>query len=167
MSFAGPNDPEIARSLAAAAQKGVILVAAVGNAGPQSAPLYPAALPDVIAVTAVDSKDEISAFSVRGRHVAVAAPGVDVVGPAPGETYQLSTGTSVAAAHVSGVAALLIELRPSLKPKALRNLLLSTARDLGAPGHDVLYGAGIVDAYRAAAAIGATARAPARTSAAR
>ena len=104
---------------------------------------------------------------MRGRHVAIAAPGVDVVGPAPGESYQLSTGTSVAAAQVSGVAALLIELRPSLKPKALRQLLLSTAKDLGTPGHDELYGAGLVDAYRAAAAISATARVPARTSEAR
>ena len=167
MSFAGPFDPEIARSLTAAAKKGVLLVAAAGNAGPRSEPLYPAAHPDVIAVVAVDSRDEISPFSVRGRHVAIAAPGVDVVGPAPGESYQLSTGTSVAAAQVSGVAALLIELRPSLKPKAIRQLLLSTAKDLGTPGHDELYGAGLVDAYRAAAAISATARVPARTSEAR
>jgi subtilisin family serine protease len=167
MSFAGPFDPEIARSLTAAAKKGVLLVAAAGNAGPQSAPLYPAAHPDVIAVTAVDSRDEISSFAVRGSHIAIAAPGVEVVGPAPGATYQLSTGTSVAAAQVSGVAALLIELRPSLKPKAIRRLLLSTARDLGAPGRDDAYGAGLVDAYRAAAAITATARAPARTSEAR
>jgi subtilisin family serine protease len=167
MSFAGPNDPEVARSLAAATRKGVVLVAAAGNAGPQAAPLYPAAHPNVIAVAAVDSGDEISTFSVRGHHIAIAAPGVDVVGPAPGQTYQLSTGTSVAAAHVSGIAALLIELRPTLAPKAVRSLLLSTARDLGAPGHDDIYGAGLADAYRAAAAISATARSPARTSAAR
>ena len=167
MSFAGPNDPEIARSLAAATRKGVVLVAAAGNAGPQAAPLYPAAHPNVIAVSAVDARDEISDFSVRGRHIALAAPGVDVVGPAPGNTYQLSTGTSVAAAHVSGIAALLIELRPTLTPTTIRTLLLSTARDLGAPGRDDLYGAGLADAYRAAAAISATARAPARTSAAR
>jgi subtilisin family serine protease len=167
MSFAGPNDPEVAHSLAAATRKGVVLVAAAGNAGPQAAPLYPAAHPNVIAVSAVDSRDEISAFSVRGHHIAIAAPGVDVVGPAPGQTYQLSTGTSVAAAHVSGIAALLIELRPTLTPRAVRNLLLSTARDLGAPGRDDLYGAGLADAYRAAAAIGATARSSARTSAAR
>lgn len=167
MSFAGPNDPEIARSLIAATRKGVVLVAAAGNAGPQAAPLYPAAHPNVIAVAAVDSRDEISRFSVRGRHIAITAPGVDVVGPAPGQSYQLSTGTSVAAAHVSGIAALLIELRPTLTPTAVRNRLLSTARDLGAPGRDDVYGAGLADAYRAAAAVGATARAPARTSAAR
>ena len=167
MSFAGPNDPEIARSLIAASRKGVVLVAAAGNAGPKAAPLYPAAHPNVIAVAAVDARDEISRFSVRGHHVAIVAPGVDVVGPAPGQTYQLSTGTSVAAAHISGIAALLIELRPTLTPKTLRNLLLSTARDLGATGRDDSYGAGLADAYRAAAAISATARAPARTSAAR
>jgi subtilisin family serine protease len=167
MSFAGPNDPEIARSLVLAARKGVVLVAAAGNAGPQSAPLYPAAHPNVIAVAAVDAHDEISAFSVRGRHIAIAAPGVDVVGPAPNRNYQLSTGTSVAAAHVSGIAALLIERRATLTPTAVRKLLLSTARDLGAAGRDDRYGAGLADPSGGAAATGRAARTPARTSAAR
>lgn len=167
MSFAGPYDPEISNSLAAASRKGIVLVAAAGNAGPNAAPLYPAADPNVIAVTAVDDRDELFVRSVRGKHIALAAPGVDVVGPAPGGLYQVSTGTSVAAAHVSGIAALLIELRPRLTPRAVRNLLLSTARDLGAAGRDSQFGAGLADAYRAAAAVNAPAQASKQKSAAR
>src|SRR5262249_2410882 len=71
MSFAGPQDPEQALVLAAAAKKGVVLVAAAGNAGPKSPPLYPAADPNVIAVTATDLDDKLFVQSNRGRHIAV------------------------------------------------------------------------------------------------
>jgi subtilisin family serine protease len=91
MSFAGPNDPGLARVLAAAKQKGVVLVAAAGNSGPKSPPLYPAADPNVIAVTATDADDKLLAVAVRGRYIALAAPGVDILGPAPGGGYQMST----------------------------------------------------------------------------
>ena len=128
MSFAGPQDPEIARALAAARRKGVLLVAAAGNAGPQSPPLYPAADPNVIAVTATDADDRLLKVANRGRHIALAAPGVDIVLPATGGGYQVSSGTSVAAAHVSGIAALLLELKPGLAPDAARKILQSTAR---------------------------------------
>jgi subtilisin family serine protease len=149
MSFAGPHDPEIARGLAAAQRKGVVLVAAAGNAGPKSPPLYPAADPNVIAVTATDAQDNLLPVASRGRHIAVAAPGVDILAPAPGGGYQLSTGTSIAAAEVSGVAALLLEFQPGLKPDALRKILLSTAADLGPKGRDDQFGAGLADAHRA------------------
>jgi subtilisin family serine protease len=167
MSFAGPQDPEIARSLAAASRKGVVLVAAAGNAGPKSGPLYPAADPNVIAVTAIDSDDQLFAMSNRGRHIALSAPGVDIIGPAPGNTYQVSTGTSVAAAHVSGVVALLLELRPSLKPPAVRQILTSTAKDLGPKGRDDQFGAGLADAHRAILSLTASsAGAPAKNASA-
>ena len=149
MSFAGPNDPGLARGLAAARQKGVVLVAAAGNAGPKSPPLFPAADPNVIAVTATNADDKLLPAANRGRHIAVAAPGVDIVGPAPGGTYQLSTGTSVAAAHVSGVVALLLGRKPDLTPDAVRRILLSSAADLGPKGRDDQFGAGLTDAYGA------------------
>ena len=66
MSFAGPQDPALSRSLAAARQKGIVLIAAVGNAGPKSPPLYPAADANVIAVTATDSDDQLFKASNRG-----------------------------------------------------------------------------------------------------
>jgi Subtilase family/Fervidolysin N-terminal prodomain len=149
MSFAGPQDPEIGRVLAAARKKGVLLVAAAGNAGPQSPPLYPAADPNVIAVTATDADDRLLKVANRGRHIAVAAPGVDIVVPATGGGYQVSSGTSVAAAHVSGIAALLLEVKPGLSPDAVRKVLQSTAKDLGPKGRDDQFGAGLANAYRA------------------
>jgi hypothetical protein len=161
MSFAGPHDPELALALAAAAKKGVVLVAAAGNAGPKSAPLYPAADPNVIAVAATDPDDRLFVQSSRGRHIAVAAPGVDILAPAPAGTYQITTGTSVAAAQVSGIAALLLETKPGLTPQAVRKALLSSARDLGPKGRDDQFGAGLADAYGAVQSLTASpARAP-------
>ena len=151
MGFAGPNDPGLGTGLAAARQKGVVLVAAAGNAGPKSPPLFLAADPNVIAVTATNADDKLLPAANRGRHIAVAAPGVDIVGPAPGGTYQLSTGTSVAAAHVSGVVALLLERKPDLTPDAVRRISLCSAgaADLGPKGRDDQFGAGLTDAYGA------------------
>ena len=134
MSFAGPADPTLRRLLAAAYDKGMVLIAAAGNAGPQSEPLYPAADPNVIAVTATDSDDHVFKMANRGRYVAVAAPGVDILALAPDGGYQLSTGTSIAAAHVSGIAALLLERKPSLKPSDIRAILIATAKAARAAG---------------------------------
>jgi hypothetical protein len=149
MSFAGPKDPAVGRSLAAARGKGIVLIAAAGNAGPRSAPLYPAADPNVIAVTATDADDKLFPQANRGRHIAVAAPGVDLLLPALDGTYQVTSGTSFAAAEVSGAVALLLERRPDLDPEAVRRTLAATARDLGPKGADSEFGAGLVDAYQA------------------
>ena len=145
MSFAGPYDPMIQLAMRNAAAKGVILIAASGNMGAKSPPLYPAADPHVIAVTATDDSDTLFAQAVRGPHLAVAAPGVDVMVPAPDDTYQLTTGTSVAAAHVSGVAALLLERHPSVDARIVLEVLTSTARNLNPKGRDDLYGWGLID----------------------
>jgi subtilisin family serine protease len=67
----------------------------------------------------------------RGGHVAVAAPGVDILVPAPGSLYVMSSGTSFASAFVSGVAALMAERQPELAPDAAKNILMSTAHHLG------------------------------------
>jgi subtilisin family serine protease len=149
MSFAGPPDPEIARCLAAARRKGVVLVAAAGNAGPKSPPLFPASDANVIAVTATDADDKLLRVASRGRHIAIAAPGADILGPAPNGNYQFSSGTSVAAAHVSGIAALLLERRPDLTPDAVQKLLSATATDLGPKGRDDQFGSGLGNAHRA------------------
>ena len=149
MSFAGGRDPAIERHLASARRRGIILVAAAGNAGPNSAPLYPAANPAVIAVTATDVDDRIFRSANRGNHIAVAAPGVDLWLPAVGGDYRRTSGTSFSAAEVTGVIALMLERNPGLDPDAVRRALVTTARDLGAPGLDPQFGAGLVDAYQA------------------
>lgn len=156
MSFAGPRDPLVERGVAAAAAKGMVLVAASGNAGPKSPPLYPAANPRVIAVSATDAADRLFPASNRGGHIAVAAPGVDIFLPAPDGKYQMTSGTSFSAAYVSGLAALMLERNPEIKPDELRAILTRTARDLGAPGRDDLFGAGEADAFGAVSAVTAS-----------
>jgi hypothetical protein len=162
MSFAGPKDALIERGIAAAAAKGIVMVAAGGNAGPKSPPLYPAANANVIAVSATDAQDKLFAASNRGTHIAISAPGVDIFLPAPDQKYQMTSGTSFSAAYISGLAALLLERNPALKPEEVRAVLMKTARDLGTPGRDDLFGAGEADAY---AAVSAVAAAPASVAA--
>jgi hypothetical protein len=163
MSFAGPNDPLIERGISAAVARGIVMVAAAGNAGAKSPPLYPAANRSVIAVGATDAQDRLFAASNRGGHIAVSAPGVDIFLPAPDEKYQMASGTSFSAAYISGLAALLLERNPALKPDEVRAILMKTARDLGAPGRDDLFGAGEADAYAAVSAVPPAPAAPVAT----
>lgn len=149
MSFAGPSDPGLARALAAAKAKGAVLIAASGNFGPKSPPQYPASDPNVIAVSGTDADDNMFRASNIGPHIAVAAPGVDLLLPAPGNDYQVTSGTSFSAAYVSGIAALVIQRAPALTPDGVRDVLQRTAKDLGKPGKDPEFGAGMVDAYQA------------------
>jgi filamentous hemagglutinin family protein len=149
MSFTGPRDPSIERALQAAHDKGIVLVAAAGNYGPKSPPLYPGADPNVIAVTATDSNDKVFAGANQGSYIAVAAPGVDILVPAPEGGYQLTTGTSVASAEVSGIVALLLERNPNLTPDDVRRILTSSARHPGTEARDDVYGAGLVDPAKA------------------
>ncbi|MDP1585936.1 MAG: S8 family serine peptidase [Bradyrhizobium sp.] len=163
MSFAGPKDPLIERGIGATAARGIVMVAASGNAGAKSPPLYPAANANVIAVSATDAKDKLFAASNRGDHIAVAAPGVDIFLPAPDGKYQMTSGTSFSAAYISGLAALMLERNPALKPGEVRAILMRTARDLGSPGRDDQFGAGAADAFAAVSAIGPTPAVPVAT----
>lgn len=153
MSFAGPKDALIARGLAALAARDVVMVAAAGNAGAKSPPLYPAADPNVIAVSATDAQDRLFAASNRGSYIAVAAPGVDVFLPAPDDKYQITSGTSFSSAFISGLAALVLQRNPALKAGEVRAILMKTARDLGPPGPDDQFGAGEADAFAAVSAV--------------
>ena len=103
----------------------------------------------MIAVSGTDAQDRVFAASNRGAHIALAAPGTDIFLPAPDQKYQMTSGTSFSAAYVSGIAALLLERNPALKPNEVRAILTSTARDLGAPGKDELFGYGEADAFAA------------------
>ncbi|MBX9647107.1 MAG: S8 family serine peptidase [Xanthobacteraceae bacterium] len=152
MSFAGPKDPMIERGIAATAARGILLVAAAGNGGAKSPPLYPAANPNVIAVSGTDAQERLFTASNRGNYIAIAAPGADIFLPAPDEKYQITSGTSFSAAYVSGIAALIMERNPALSLNGIRSVLTRTARDLGAPGRDDLFGAGEADAFAAVTA---------------
>lgn len=154
MSFAGPRDPLMAEMVAAADKRGIVLIAAVGNAGPRSPPLYPAAYREVIGVTATDAGDRLLTVANRGPQVAVAAPGVDVLLPSPGNGLQVASGTSAASAHVSGVAALMLSRNPSLRPADVRRILTRTASVPGSRPRNNEYGAGLVDPLKAVDAAG-------------
>jgi hypothetical protein len=160
MSFAGPKDPLIERGIAATAARGILMVAAAGNAGAKSPPLYPAANPNVIAVSGTDAQEKLFTASNRGNHIAISAPGADIFLPAPDDKYQITSGTSFSAAYVSGVAALVMERNPALKPGDVRAILTKTARDLGAPGRDDQFGAGEADAFAAVTAATASPAVP-------
>ena len=149
LSFGGPSDPLVARAIAAGHRRGTIFVAAAGNGGPKAPPSYPAADPNVIGVTATDPKDLLFASANRGAYVGFAAPGVDILVPAPGQGYRLSSGTSMAAAHVTGVLALVMQKRPGLTLDEARQILAGSSTDLGPAGPDSDFGSGLVDARRA------------------
>ncbi|MCX7312764.1 MAG: S8 family serine peptidase [Alphaproteobacteria bacterium] len=153
MSFAGASDPALARQLAVAKLKDIVLIAASGNFGPKSPPQYPSSDPNVIAVSATDADDRLFRASNIGPHIALAAPGVDILLPEPGNEYRLISGTSFSAAYVSGVAALVLQRAPGLKPDGVREVLQKTARDIGPAGKDSQFGAGLVDAYQAIMAL--------------
>jgi hypothetical protein len=143
MSFAGPRDPMMTRAMQNAAGKRVVLIAAMGNEGATAPVSFPAADPNVIAVTATDQQGRLFDAASRGNHVSVAAPGVEILLPAPRGGYQISSGTSVAAAHVSGIAALLLERQPDLDPVQVREILRQTARHGATPNPQL--GAGLAD----------------------
>jgi subtilisin family serine protease len=156
MSFTGPMDPLLERIVKAAAGKGVIFIAAAGNNGPKGAPVYPAAYPEVIAVTATDDKDRLYGKANRGDYVSIAAPGVDIIAPALKGSYQLSSGTSMAAAHVSGVVALLLERDGKLDWSKARDILSASARKPDGSSGGKAFGAGILDAAGALGEPGAS-----------
>jgi subtilisin family serine protease len=142
-------DPLFERIIKAAAEKGVIFIAAAGNNGPKGAPVYPAAYADVLAVTATDEEDKLYGNANRGDYILIAAPGVDIIVLALKGRYELSSGTSMAAAHVSGVVALLLEQDGKLNAPQVRQILSTTARKPdGSLGKDAV-GAGILDAASA------------------
>lgn len=149
MSFAGPRDPLVERHVKVATSRGLVSVAAAGNNGSNAAPAFPAAYEEVIAVTAIDANDRLYEKANRGSYVALAAPGVDVIVPATGRTHHFQSGTSFAAAHVSGIVALLLEVNPALTPADLREILAVASEDLGAPGRDPEFGAGRINATKA------------------
>jgi subtilisin family serine protease len=157
MSFVGPRSGQLLELLEVVSRKGVVLVAAAGNGGPKAPPAFPAAFPGVIAVTAVDAADRRYPHANRGRYIAVAAPGVDVLAPVEGGKHELLSGTSFATAYVSGIAALLLERDPTIDAAAVARLIASGADDLGPVGRDDDFGAGRVNALSALKSVGAVA----------
>ena len=149
ISLAGPRDPLIRDIVVAAHAKGIIMVAAAGNGGPLASPAYPAAYDEVIGVTATDIADQPYRLANSGLYVAVAAPGVDILALALEHGHQIQSGTSLAAAHVSGLLALMLEHSPGVSIDTIVGGLEESATDLGIPGRDNIFGYGRINAYKA------------------
>jgi subtilisin family serine protease len=148
VSAGGPADRLLTRMVDAAVARGIAVVSAAGNDGPEGQPAYPAANEGAIAVTAVDAASELYARATQGAFIDIAAPGVDIMSTGPGGRDRLFSGTSAAAAFGTGAVALLLQGR-ELTVDALRALLRATARDLGSAGHDGQFGDGLLDVCRA------------------
>ena len=154
MSFAGGRNDFLIELIDAAYEKGAVFVAAAGNEGPGAPPAYPAAHDKVIAITATDETDALYESANRGGYVFAAAPGVDILAPVMDQGFDYLSGTSFAAAHVTGVIALLMERNPQLTAETVRSALVDTAHDLGEAGLDTDFGAGLTDAYGALMLVG-------------
>ena len=142
MSFSGPPDDLVREAIETLSSSGTVLVAAAGNEGPVAEPAFPAAYPQVIAVTAVTKDLRNYRYANRGPHIDVAAPGVDILSAAPSGRESYHTGTSFAAPHVTGTLAVMPrELLTGNKDNLLGSMQVL---DLGAPGRDPVYGRGLL-----------------------
>ena len=128
--------------------KGALVVAAAGDSS-DSSYKYPAALDHVVSVAATDRDDKHPDFSTHNDKVDVAAPGVDILGVWSGVGYGRIGSTRAAAPHVSGLAALIWSVNPTLTNAEVESIIESTAVDLGEPGRDNYFGHGRIDARAA------------------
>ena len=144
-------------AVARARDAGIVVVAAAGNSG--GSVLYPAAYPEAIAVAAVDSSGVAPYWSSRGPEVDLAAPGKSIYSTYKGTGYATLSGTSMAAPHVAGAAALMLgaPVDPAYdadhdglwEPTEVQNKLQATATGLGDSGFDNIYGYGLINALAA------------------
>lgn len=135
----------------AAYNAGILLVAAAGNSGTASGSTecinYPARYSSVIAVGSITSSNTRSSFSSTGSTLELMAPGSNIYSTTYNGGYGTMSGTSMACPHVTGVAALIKSVKPSLTNVQIRNILNATANDMW---HDPWrYGNGLVDAWAA------------------
>ncbi|MCL5942779.1 MAG: S8 family serine peptidase [Actinobacteria bacterium] len=146
------SDPAEQEAVEYALSRGVVVVAAAGNDGPDTGIEYPAAYPGVIAVGAVDPERRRADFSNTGTALDVVAPGTDILTwSATREVIGLRRvgGTSFAAPLVTGVVALMLSQNPALSPGQVEAILRGSADDLGPAGRDDQYGYGLLDAEKA------------------
>ena len=141
ISLAGPPNRLLETALTRAHERGVMVVAAAGNGGPVADPLFPAAYDSVVAITAVDRTGTVYRLANRGEHLDLAAPGVAMLHAKAGGGYAASSGTSYAVPFAATAAARLRQLQPDADALSTMH---ESAKDLGAPGRDEIYGYGLL-----------------------
>jgi subtilisin family serine protease len=145
LSLSGPSNLLLEQAVRNAIEKGIVLIAAAGNEGPNAKPVYPAGYPDVIAVTAVDRQMKAYRRAVRGDHIDIAAPGVGVWTAASISGGRQKSGTSFAAPFVTAAASVLLGANPQMKPAEVAEELTRSAEDMGQPGKDAVFGWGLLN----------------------
>ncbi len=150
------GNEEFRRDLQTLRAAGILPVFAAGNGGPLVSSIYsPGSLVEALTVGATDELDVVAEFSSRGptpwgdTKPDVMAPGTNIRSSAAGGSYAVRNGTSMAAPHVTGLAALLLQADPALSLDQLEAIITGTARPLADPSPDNVYGWGLVDAYQA------------------
>jgi subtilisin family serine protease len=144
LSLVGPPNATLAAVVRNLVARGYLLVAAVGNDGPAAPPLYPAAYPGVVGVTAVDAKRKVLFEACRGPQVRYAAPGADMMAAAPGGKFTGVRGTSFAAPIVAGLLARSLQAPDAAAAASALEALNAQAISLGAAGRNPIYGYGLV-----------------------
>lgn len=146
LSVAGGDNQIVRRAFNAARDKNLIMVAAAGNWGKDARPAYPAAYPEVIAVTALDRDLNPYAKANRGSYIDFAAPGVKIYTAVP-QGGRLMSGTSFATPYLAVLLAVQIEAGAPRSAAQLGAMLSKQATDLGAPGRDEVFGWGLVNLW--------------------
>ena len=131
-----PDDPALEQAISSAGANDILFVVAAGNEGNDNdfRPTYPASspAPNVMAVAATDDTDTLASWSNYGvSSVAVAAPGVGIFSTWPGGTYKTESGTSMAAPHVSGLAALILSHSPGMNVTQLKAAIMDSVDKIG------------------------------------
>lgn len=144
VSLVGPNNPILRDIVERLIARGHIIVAAVGNDGPAAAPLFPAAWPGVVGVTAVDAQGRVLVEAERGAQVKFAAPGAQMVAAKRPSGYTLVRGTSFAAPIVAGLLSLNLGVVDKVAADRAIAALADEAVHVGPPVPDAVYGFGVV-----------------------
>ncbi|MNO93267.1 Thermophilic serine proteinase precursor [compost metagenome] len=131
----------------------IVIVAATGNDNTER-PGFPAAYPEVFAVSATDYNMNRASFSNYGDYVDVVAPGASIASTYIGNQYAALSGTSMASPHVAALAGLIRSRNPNLNNEEVMNLMRESVMDLGVKGKDIYYGYGQIDIYKALTAAG-------------
>ena len=145
ISLSGPPNKVLESALEVASEKGLVIVAAVGNQGHKSAPQFPAAYESVLAATAVDVAGDIYDKAVRGNHVDFSAPGVDIYINSAGQNKYIS-GTSIAAPFITAAIASSSSKGVHKNRDDVIRYFSSSATDLGPEGKDTTFGLGLINA---------------------
>ncbi|WP_083035055.1 S8 family peptidase [Sporosarcina ureae] len=147
MSYGSSTSSQLEeKAILRAVEAGITVVSSAGNdATKGNLIMYPASYPSVISVGATDRDHQRASFSNYNSHVNLVAPGAAIYTTTLSNGYKSVSGTSFSGPIVAGATALVKSLKPEATPVEVRQLLEVTATDLGAPGKDIYFGAGVVN----------------------